>query len=444
MERQPIPSRRFWSRETRLLLITVAVSLGALLVLARFRFPDQEPLELPTQPLQRLAARAAFDDLSAAVARAAERVRPALDVIELNDAGGTGRSMSLEDILWRSQVDAGAPLSLAYRFRSDAAVVVAHARPWPVVVSGYEVAGQDELRGVTVLRHASAPDDWQPLGVSSLSSPQYLLVAEPTRAGVALRPLFGGSAGSFIHPQWNQPLLALGQGVSPENGALVFSLDGAFAGAVVNRLGVRAIVPAEALLGEAERLLESRPGALSTIGVHLQPLSAHLRNATGANSGAIVTQVDPTGPAAEILAVGDVIGAVAGRLVPTPEQALLSIAQLAPNNPATIQVLRGRKTITLAVKPIPIDRVPVAVTEHQLGLKLRNTPGGVYVESVIHGSAAAEAGFRAGDVITRVAGDTRSGPGDVAAEWEQLARGASILIAIDRGGTHILLGLSKR
>jgi hypothetical protein len=52
------------TRETRLLVVTLAVSATLLLVLAQFRFPAEErvqPVGPVTPPLERLAARATFD-----------------------------------------------------------------------------------------------------------------------------------------------------------------------------------------------------------------------------------------------------------------------------------------------------------------------------------------------------------------------------------------------
>ena len=78
MPRPRILIPRRWPRETRLLVVTIVLWLAVLLTLARFRFPAEQPLTLPVQPLQQLAARAAFDDLSASVTRAATQVRPSL------------------------------------------------------------------------------------------------------------------------------------------------------------------------------------------------------------------------------------------------------------------------------------------------------------------------------------------------------------------------------
>jgi len=78
---------RRWPRETRLLVVTIVLSLAVLLTLARFRFPAQQ-LTLPVQPLQQLAARAAFDDLGASVTRAVTLLRSSLVVVARAPAGG--------------------------------------------------------------------------------------------------------------------------------------------------------------------------------------------------------------------------------------------------------------------------------------------------------------------------------------------------------------------
>src|SRR5690349_12674799 len=66
---------RGWTRETRLLVVTIVLSVSVLLALARLRFPGQEPRErlvLPARPLQQIVERASFDDLTNAVTRAAD------------------------------------------------------------------------------------------------------------------------------------------------------------------------------------------------------------------------------------------------------------------------------------------------------------------------------------------------------------------------------------
>ena len=128
MATEPIERPPFWSRETRLLLLTVALSVAVLFALARFRFPGQEPLELPAQPLQRLAARAAFEDLSAAVSRAAERLRPALQVVRVPTSVGAARTLVTRRGLVRSGAEmlvvGSAAGAVAYAIGAVVAMVV--------------------------------------------------------------------------------------------------------------------------------------------------------------------------------------------------------------------------------------------------------------------------------------------------------------------------------
>ena len=436
---------RFWTRETRLLLITVGLSLAVLLVLARFRFPDQEPLELPTQPLQRLAARAAFDDLSAAVARAGERVRPALRVVAL-PAPGDARSFTVEEVLWSRPEEIAAPLALAYRFNERAAVMLTQSRVAPAIApaTGLSVLASDDVRGFAVLAvEDGAAGEWQSLSVSSPLSPQYLLLAEATRAGVAVRPLFGGAADPFVDPQWNQPILALGRDVHAPDGAFVFSLEGAFVGAVINRHGVQAIVPAEALVRAAERLMSEGRRATGSIGVRLQPLDATLMAATGVQGGALVTEVAPDGPAASLLSPGDVIVAVAGRPVDSPETAFLAIARHTPGTPLPLDVRRSRERLPVTVTPVAVRRPDAGEASPALGAVLRPVPSGSRVQSVSAGGAASRAGLREGDVITWVPGVVEPDPREVSATWDQLAGGQSMLVGIRRGDEPLVLAPQK-
>ena len=63
-----------WSRETRLLLLTVAVCALVLLVLARLRFPDAPIVEVSAPSFEQLAARASYDALAADIQRVARSI----------------------------------------------------------------------------------------------------------------------------------------------------------------------------------------------------------------------------------------------------------------------------------------------------------------------------------------------------------------------------------
>ena len=80
-----------------------------------------------------------------------------------------------------------------------------------------------------------------------------------------------------------------------------------------------AVVPARTLLAAAERLLEAPQKVPVDLGIEVDRLTPRLAVAAGAETGVVVTWVNPAGVAAEMLRVGDVIQAVDGMSMTTPE-----------------------------------------------------------------------------------------------------------------------------
>ena len=445
MHRPRILDPRRWPRETRLLVVTIVLSLAVLLTLARFRFPAEQPLTLPVQPLQQLAARAAFDDLSASVTRAATQVRPSLVVVAQAPAVEVVRSLSLEDVLRQDGAGAAADYVLALRFRPDLAVVVSAGRPLALRAADtrlLEVRRRDDLRGLTVIRVPPLSAEWRPLTVAASPGPQYLLVAEAVAADLAMRPLFGSPGGHVSSPNWDVPLLALGQ-VQAGVGALVFALDGSFVGAIVRAGSGSALVPAEALLAAAARAADTPPRVPATMGIHLQALDAMLAAATGADYGVAVSAVDSKGPAAGALRPGDVITAIADRAAGTPESALLLIAGLDVSRPAVVQGLRSGRPFSAAVTPRPLQDGDVLMRTATLGVSLRPSSRGAVVLDVERGSAAHRAGIAAGDVITSLAGAAPVTPRQVIEAYTGLPPQTHVVLGIERMGVPLLVALTR-
>ena len=74
----------YLTRETRLLIVTLTISAAVLLLLAQLRFPESAGLADATPPpLDRLAARASYDELASGVARVEAQVFPTLVVLRL-------------------------------------------------------------------------------------------------------------------------------------------------------------------------------------------------------------------------------------------------------------------------------------------------------------------------------------------------------------------------
>ncbi len=102
----------------------------------------------------------------------------------------------------------------------------------------------------------------------------------------------------------------------------------------------------------------------------------------------------------------------------------------------------GSQGVTLAV---PIDVVTDAVTRLQggaparpeLGLRVRQSPGGPVVSSVDQGGASHAAGLRVGDQIVEVAGTAIRTSADLQRAWWQAAGSGSVRFIFVRGGQRL-------
>ena len=72
-------------RETRLLLLVIVVAVAVLLVLAQFQYPapDRTVASPLAGPIERLAARATFEELALIMGDLSTRVQPAMTVVVL-------------------------------------------------------------------------------------------------------------------------------------------------------------------------------------------------------------------------------------------------------------------------------------------------------------------------------------------------------------------------
>lgn len=236
------------SYETRLLLIVITLSVAVLLVLSRFRFPEGSPAApagATPLPLERLAARATYDELATIIAELGGRITPSVVVlrVELNGAQRFIPSLRIRpDLLLAHMPGDTRILSL----------VGSDAPP--------DVAAYDESRGLVLLRVAA-----DPARVASLrgadpgtGTPRYVAAVEGTPAGAALRPLFLGRTASVSDERYQQGLIVLGGVLQATPGSLIFALDGSFVGLCIMDEGYAAGVPGIALEAAVERMLRTR------------------------------------------------------------------------------------------------------------------------------------------------------------------------------------------
>jgi hypothetical protein len=395
------------SRETRLLLTTALLSVLALWVLARIRFPDQ-PAVTPVQPLlTQLALRPAFDNLASEIAQLRPRIEPLL-------------------------------VGSALRFRDDAAVMLLDTR-WQQIDG---VVGFDPLSRLAVIAApflpAPPPVPWTP---RNTEEPRYLIAADVSTGNVALRPVFVGSLVVMESPLWQEPIWLTPASSELAPGSFVFTTDALLVGIVIDEGRQSAILPGTLLLKEADRLLNHPPGPSGELGIQVQDLTTPIAKATGASTGVVVTYVDANGPSADALMVGDVVEAIDGTPLETPLHWKARALKVNAGQSVNLRVRRNREIRELTLSAAPSHVLQKGFT---VGLSLRNVPGtGAAVTAVESGSVADRAGLRVGDVIT-LAGNARTpSPATVMRAVERVSAGEAVLVAFVRDGTQVVTALEK-
>jgi hypothetical protein len=430
------PRRPSVSRETRLLVATVIISLLALWVLARIRFAEDSATSNLVPPvLTQLTSSGGFEALASVVAGLESRIVPLLVTVDL---GASGRN--------------GPNIIAALRIDNERAVTLVGDDGAGALASGANIVARDAASGLTLLRSQADSTGrvtmWVP---RRLESPRYLVVAEASRAGVSLRPAFVGALHAVNSPTWSGAIWAMPPNSGVRPGAFLFTTDGALAGLAIERDGRAAIVPGEMVIVAAHRLQQEGGRAAGRLGVDIQRLTPVVAAALGAATGVVVTWVDPKGPAAGQLAAADVVEAVNGEAVEAPEDWRARTARLAAGEAVVLRVRSppGRAgpapaagvrevRLTAAPEPPPPDARP-------LGLTMRAVPRtGVEVVRVEPGSAAARAGVEAGDIVTLFGDVDAPTPAQVMRAFDGAPDDRPIPVAIARGASHHVLALEKR
>jgi S1-C subfamily serine protease len=495
---EPSPPRHS-PRETRLLLLTLAVSVAALLLLARFRFPERPLTDLSTpQPLTRLTRVTAFDELSAMLR---DLLRQFEGAVVLAHTPGVALGLLVRDDL------ALVPLAPGARVEAVAGS--------PVPANG--IVARDEQRGLAVVRVPgyTAPEISVQPPATPLDAPGYVAILEAAADGPTIRAEFVSRYSTEPHAGWDQPVLVLSGPTSAKPGSLLFTLSGRLVGMTLADSGRLVVVPAAALMARATRLANGESVVAVESGIDVQAMTPAIAKATGAGAagGVVVTDVSsaavssvsasaadagagaagasnggastpPRNGAAHISA-GDVITTAADRPVRAPRDWQQIVRAQAPGATLKLSIVRFGKplqaSLTLprngasssgtgasggagagggagvtgtsggastagggtaasgAPAPSPLDVV---------GLSLRSVTGGSEVIAVRPLSPAARAGLRSTDLIAALPGRVQtqptSSPAGVATAWAELASGQALLLTvIARDGTTRITALEK-
>ncbi len=199
------------------------------------------------------------------------------------------------------------------------------------------------------------------------------------------------------------------------------------------------------------------------LGIMIQDITPEISEALGINrdKGGLVSEVKEGSPAGKAgLRRGDVIVSVEGEKIPDAATLTRKLALTKPGVDTKFVVFRDGKERTFTIKLIEHpenekikESADKMKAEEKLGIEvseitqqLRNrfkikASGGVIVINVAPGSLASESGFRAGDVILEVNGDSVNGLDEYREALEEHGSGRTLLFLIERGGRTIYLGI---
>jgi serine protease Do len=227
-------------------------------------------------------------------------------------------------------------------------------------------------------------------------------------------------------------------------------------------VGIAFSIPASTVKTVIAQLKDKGSVSRGWIGVQIQPVTADIADSLGLKKaeGALVAEPQANGPAAKAgIESGDVITAVNGEAVKDARELARTIGGLAPGNAVKLNVLhKGQdKVVNLTLGQLPNSVEAKADTDDsdkggatkgtdvpRLGLTLapaNSVAGagkdGVVVTEVDPKSAAAERGFKEGDVILEVAGKNVTNAGDVreAINAARTDNKNSVLMRIKSGGS---------
>jgi serine protease Do len=199
-------------------------------------------------------------------------------------------------------------------------------------------------------------------------------------------------------------------------------------------VGIAFAIPAETVKTVITQLRDHGAVTRGWIGVQIQPVTTEIADSLGLKKteGALVAEAQANGPAAKAgLSSGAVITSVNGDAVKDARDLAKKIASLKPGSSVKLGVFEkgAEKTVSVTLGELPAQRDAKADTQDndqsggdvgKLGLTLApasTVPGagsqGVVITDVDPDGAAADAGFKSGDVILDVAGKTVSSPSDV-------------------------------
>ncbi len=233
--------------------------------------------------------------------------------------------------------------------------------------------------------------------------------------------------------------------------SMIFSRSGGY-------MGISFAIPIDVALKVKDQLIQFGRVQRGKLGVVIQGMDEALAQSFGLDKprGALVTQVEPTSPAARAgIEAGDIIVAVDGTEVKESGDLPRMIGERRPGEQVRVTLLRQgkrlEKTVTLAELDEPESAASTATPPNNapFGLAVRPlTPQEQRSRGIDQGvvvtaasGAAAQAGIQPGDVILAVNQQPVTTPAELKALLAKAGKQAAILI--DRDGRRLFVAVKR-
>ncbi len=261
------------------------------------------------------------------------------------------------------------------------------------------------------------------------------------------------------------PFIQTDVAINPGNsGGPLFNLEGEVVGInsqILTRsggyMGLSFAIPIDVAMNVANQLREDGYVSRGWLGVSIQPVSRDLAESFGMEQaeGALVAEVDPSGPAAESgLQAGDVILEVDGEEVDRSTTLLRRVGETAPGEEVELSVLREgqQQSITVEVAERP-DAGPQQADDDAVRLGIAVKPlndtekrrlgmeHGVRIVEVDPNGHAAAANIRPGDVLVSLGQQPVESPEQLKEMLTDLPDDRAVPVLLNREGRSYFVAL---
>jgi serine protease Do len=228
--------------------------------------------------------------------------------------------------------------------------------------------------------------------------------------------------------------------------SMIYTTNGGYA-------GISLSLPIELAMQVAAQLRTTGHVARAQIGAHTQAVTPELAEAFGLEhgAGALVTRVDPGGPAALAgVRAGDIVVGIDGANAASYADIQDRVAAARPGRSIELALWRRRALLQLKLVPVEAAYAPpprpaarAADQDPRLGLVLGNrSESGVYVRAVT--GAARRAGIRPGDQVLGIEDTPVSTPAELDAALSASRNSDVVAVLILRGSLSNYMVVERR